>query len=98
MVICGNISQYNADTQPRGPANYMQLLVQRASMTGFLVFDYADRYPEAMAQLAQWRRDGELISREDIVHGGLDQFPEALLMLFRGENTGKLILHLDGTS
>ena len=98
VVICGNISQYNADTQPRGPANYMQLLVQRASMSGFLVFDYADRYPEAMAQLAQWRRDGELISREDIVHGGLDQFPEALLMLFRGENTGKLILHLDGTS
>jgi hypothetical protein len=98
VVICGSISQYNAQQPPRGPANYMQLLVQRASMTGFLVFDYADRYPEAIAQLAQWLRDGELISREDVVHGSLDQFPEVFLMLFRGENTGKLILHLDGTS
>ena len=98
VVICGNISQYNALEAPSGPANYMQLLVQRASMTGFLVFDYADRYREAIAQLAKWRQEGKLQSREDIVRGGLDRFPEVFLMLFRGENTGKLILHLDGTS
>ncbi len=98
VVICGNISQYNAEDAPRGPANYMQLLAQRASMTGFLVFDYADRYPEAIAQLAQWLRDGRLISREDVVRGGLDRFPEVFLRLFRGENTGKLILQLDGAS
>jgi NADPH-dependent curcumin reductase CurA len=97
VVICGAISQYNALEPPRGPANYMQLLVERASMTGFLVFDYADRYPEAIAQLAQWRRDGRLHSREDIVLGGLDQFPEVFLRLFRGENVGKLILELEGT-
>ena len=97
VVICGAISQYNALEPPRGPANYMQLLVERASMTGFLVFDYADRYPEAIAQLAQWRRDGRLRSREDIVRGGLDQFPEVFLRLFRGENVGKLILELEGT-
>ena len=98
VVICGSISQYNAEQPPRGPANYMQLLVQRASMTGFLVFDYADRYPEAMTQLGRWLRDGELISREEVVHGGLDQFPDVFLRLFRGENTGKLILRLDGTT
>jgi NADPH-dependent curcumin reductase CurA len=94
VVICGAISQYNAEQQPRGPANYMQLLVQRASMTGFLVFDFAERYPEAIAQLAQWLRAGELQSREDVVRGGLEQFPEVFLRLFRGENTGKLILEL----
>ena len=96
IVLCGAISQYNAEQPPRGPANYMQLLVARASMTGFLVFDYAERYAEGVAQLAQWRQSGELRSREDVVRGGLNRFPEVLLMLFRGENTGKLILELDG--
>jgi NADPH-dependent curcumin reductase CurA len=94
VVICGAISQYNAEQPPRGPANYMQLLVQRASMTGFLVFDFAERYSEAIAQLAQWLRAGDLQSREDVVRGRLEQFPEVFLRLFRGENTGKLILEL----
>jgi NADPH-dependent curcumin reductase CurA len=94
VVICGAISQYNATEPPRGPANYMQLLVARASMTGFVVFDYAARYAEGVAQLAQWLRSGELRSREDVVHGGIEQFPEVLLRLFRGENTGKLVLAL----
>ncbi|MGN6871057.1 MAG: NADP-dependent oxidoreductase [Solirubrobacteraceae bacterium] len=98
VVICGAISQYNAEQQPRGPANYMQLLVQRASMQGFLVFDFAHRYPEAIAQLAGWLRAGELQSREDVVRGGLEQFPEVFLRLFRGENTGKLILQLTNSS
>jgi NADPH-dependent curcumin reductase CurA len=96
VVICGAISQYNAEQAPRGPANYMQLLVMRASMTGFLVFDYAERYPEAIPQLAEWLRAGELRSREDVVRAGLEQFPEVFLRLFRGENVGKLILELDG--
>ena len=94
VVICGAISQYNAEQPPHGPANYMQLLVQRATMTGFLVFDFARRYPEAIAQLADWLRAGELQSREDVVRGGLEQFPEVFLQLFRGENIGKLILQL----
>jgi NADPH-dependent curcumin reductase CurA len=94
VVICGAISQYNAEQPPRGPANYMQLLVQRALMTGFLVFDFAERYTEAIAELAEWLRAGKLQSREDVVRGGLEQFPEVFLRLFRGENTGKLILEL----
>jgi NADPH-dependent curcumin reductase CurA len=96
VVICGAISQYNAEQPPSGPANYMQLLVMRASMTGFLVFDYAQRYPEAIAELAQWLQSGKLRSREDVVHGSLEDFPEVFLRLFRGENVGKLILQLDG--
>jgi NADPH-dependent curcumin reductase CurA len=94
VVICGAISQYN-ETQVRGPANYMMLLVTRSSMTGMLVFDYADRYPQAMAELAGWLREGKLVSREHVVHGGVDAFPETLLMLFDGVNTGKLVLALD---
>ena len=96
VVICGAISQYN-ETQPRGPGNYMMLLVARASMTGMLVFDYEDRYPQAMAELAAWLRDGKIVSREHVVHGGVADFPETLLMLFDGVNTGKLVLALDGS-
>ena len=92
VVISGAVSQYNATETPRGPANYMQLLVQRASMTGFVIFDYLDRFPEGVTQLAEWLRAGELKSREDIVHGDIDQFPDTLLRLFEGGNTGKLVL------
>src|ERR1700733_6335373 len=93
--IRGAGSQYN-ETQVRGPANYMMLLVARASMTGFLVFDFAGRYPEAMAELTGWYRAGRLVSRETLVTGGVEDFPETLLKLFEGANTGKLILALDG--
>jgi NADPH-dependent curcumin reductase len=92
IVLCGAVSQYN-DT-PRGPSNYMQLLVARASMTGFVIFDYAKRYPEGIAQLANWLNSGELQSHEQIEHGDVGAFPDTLLKLFRGENTGKLILAL----
>jgi len=93
IIICGAISQYN-ESEVRGPANYMMLLVARASMTGMLVFDYADRYPEAMAALAGWYRAGRLAAHETIVRGGVEDFPETLLKLFEGANTGKLILGL----
>lgn len=95
VVICGAISQYNADGELRGPANYMQLLVARASMTGFVIFDYADRYAQGVAQLADWLRSGELRSREQVIHGDVGDFPEVLLSLFGGGNTGKLVLALE---
>jgi NADPH-dependent curcumin reductase CurA len=93
IVLCGAVSQYN-DT-PRGPANYMQLLVARASMTGFVIFDYANRYPEGIAKLAKWLNTGELRSHEQIERGDIGDFPETLLKLFRGQNTGKLILAVE---
>ncbi|MGC2797339.1 MAG: NADP-dependent oxidoreductase [Mycobacterium sp.] len=93
IVLCGAVSQYN--DAPRGPANYMQLLVARGSMTGFVIFDYAERYPEAVAELAKWLNNGELRSHEQIEHGGVGTFPDTLLKLFRGENTGKLILAVE---
>jgi NADPH-dependent curcumin reductase CurA len=64
-------------------------------MTGMLVFDYADRYPEAMREMAGWLKAGKLKTREDIV-AGLETFPDTLLKLFRGENFGKLVLKVSG--
>ena len=92
IVICGAISQYNATEGVKGPANYMSLLVNRASMTGMVVFDYAERYGEAAREMAGWIAAGKLKTKEDVVEGGVDAFPETLLKLFRGENFGKLVL------
>jgi NADPH-dependent curcumin reductase CurA len=90
IVICGAISQYN-EAKMKGPSNYMSLLVNRASMTGMVVFDYASRYGEAAREMAGWMAAGQLKTREDIV-AGLETFPDTLLKLFKGENTGKLVL------
>jgi NADPH-dependent curcumin reductase CurA len=93
IVICGGISQYNAQ-QMRGPANYLALIAARGTMTGMVVFDYADRYAEAQAELAGWLREGRLVCREHVVEGGVETFPDTLLKLFAGENTGKMVLAL----
>jgi NADPH-dependent curcumin reductase CurA len=90
IVLCGAVSQYNSGAM-QGPRNYMSLLINRASMTGFVIFDYADRYPEAIRELGAWLADGRLVSREDVVDG-IETFPETLNMLFTGANTGKLVL------
>ncbi len=91
IVICGAISQYNNTTAIKGPSNYLSLLVNRASMTGMVVFDYADRFAEAVREMAGLMASGKLKSREDVVEG-IETFPETLLKLFKGENTGKLVL------
>jgi NADPH-dependent curcumin reductase CurA len=93
VIICGAISQYNATGAVRGPSNYMSLLVNNASMTGFVIFDYADRYAEGLREMGGWFAAGKLVSREDIAKG-LENFPDTLLRLFSGENTGKLVLEL----
>ena len=96
VVISGAISQYNAETAVSGPAKYLSLLVNRASMAGFVVFDYHDQFDVARQRMAGWMAAGQLKSREELMHG-LENFPEALLKLFRGENTGKLVLQVAGS-
>jgi NADPH-dependent curcumin reductase CurA len=91
IVICGAISQYNNTTPVKGPANYLSLLVNRARMEGMVVFDYADRYHVGVAALAGWLKEGKIKSKEDVVQG-LENFPQALTMLFEGKNFGKLVL------
>ena len=91
IVICGAISQYNNEGPMKGPSNYMSLLVNRARMEGFVVFDYSDRFMDAAMEMAGWMMEGKLTSREDIVEG-FETFPETLLKLYKGENIGKLVL------
>ncbi|MBN8504855.1 MAG: NADP-dependent oxidoreductase [Burkholderiales bacterium] len=94
IVICGAISQYNNTTAVQGPKNYLSLLVNRARMEGIVVFDYAPRYGEAIAEMAGYLREGRMKSKEDVVRGSVDDFPATLLKLFNGENFGKLVLQL----
>jgi hypothetical protein len=91
IAICGAISQYNSTDPIEGPKNYLSLLVNRARMQGFIVFDYADRYGIAASDMARWIAEGKLQHREHIVEG-LETFPETLLMLFDGRNQGKLVI------
>jgi NADPH-dependent curcumin reductase len=92
VVLCGRISQVTAD-RPYGIRNLGQILTRRARMQGFQVFHYHDRYDEARAWLAARHREGRLRQRLHILEG-LAQAPSALGMLFRGENTGKLVVRV----
>ncbi|MCL2428678.1 MAG: NADP-dependent oxidoreductase, partial [Alphaproteobacteria bacterium] len=92
VVLCGRISQVTADP-PYGIRNLGQLAARRSRMEGFQVFRYHDRYDEARVWLAARHRDGQLRQRLHIL-SGLHLAPAALGMLFRGENTGKLVVHV----
>ena len=78
----------------RGPANYMSLLVNRATMTGFLVFDFVDQYAEAAQEMAGWLGSGSSRRSRTSPPAASTAFPETLLRLFRGENLGKLVLEV----
>jgi NADPH-dependent curcumin reductase CurA len=93
VVLCGAISQYATDTLPVGPSNYLNLLVKRGRMEGFIVLDYAERFPEAQAKLFEWAASGRIHTAEQVVDG-LEHAPEALNMLFTGANLGKVIVRV----
>jgi NADPH-dependent curcumin reductase CurA len=84
IVICGAISQYNNTDVVQGPKNYLSLLVNRARMEGMVVFDYAERYHEAVAEMAGYLKDGRMKSREDVVEGGVAAFPATLAEAVQG--------------
>jgi len=93
VVLCGAISLYNAESPPPGPANYLNLLIKRGRMEGFIILDYLDRFPEAQADMFGWVAEGKVQSAEHVVDG-LEHAPEALNLLFTGGNTGKVIVRL----
>ena len=90
VAICGAISQYNSPKY-KGPSNYMSLLVNRATMEGFVVMDYAKDYKKAAMEMGGWIMQGKLKSKEDI-YEGIENFYETFKRLFTGEKMGKLIL------
>jgi NADPH-dependent curcumin reductase CurA len=92
VALCGLIAAYNAATPPPGLLNLRAVLTQRLSIQGLIVFDWADRVPEAIAALSGWYKEGRLVMREDVRDGGIDAFPDVLNLLYRGENFGKLVL------
>ena len=91
IVLCGLISQYNADKPVPGPYNFANILLRRARVEGFIVLDYVNRAQECFEHLGKWIAEGRLKYRVDLVEG-LDQTPQALRKLFAGTNQGKLIV------
>ncbi len=91
IVICGAISQYNNTTEVKGPSNYLSLLVNRASMQGMVVFDYAKDYQKAAMDMGTWMAEGKLLAKED-VYEGIENFHDTFMRLFSGKKLGKLIL------
>ncbi len=93
VVLCGGISRYNETGPLPGPANYFNLIYRRARMEGFIVLDYAHRFPEAVEALAGHLRSGELRHRETVLEG-FEQLPQALMNLFVGANVGKQVVRV----
>jgi NADPH-dependent curcumin reductase CurA len=93
VIICGTASVSSWDPIPLGPRVERHLLVKRARMQGFVVLDYADRYDEARAKLAQWVREGKIRYREDILDG-IEHAPDAIAGVYRGENLGKRLIRV----
>ena len=93
VVICGTASVASWDPFPLGPRVERHLLVKRARMQGFVIFDFAARYGEARAALADWVRSGKIRYREDILDG-IEHAPGAIAGLYRGENLGKRLIRI----
>jgi len=93
FVMCGAISQYNAKT-PVGPKNISMVIVMRIKLQGFIVFDFASQYASARKELGQWLSEGKLQRKETIIKGGLKAAEQALVDLFKGVNTGKLLVEV----
>ena len=93
IVLCGAISRYNDTVLPPGPSNYFNLTARRGRMEGFIILDYAARFPEAIEALGRWQREGKLVQKEDVAVG-LENAPRTLMRLFTGENFGKQLLKI----
>ena len=94
IAICGTAAIADWDPIPTGPRAHRQLLVARARLQGFLVLDYKPRYPEAIAQLAGWVREGKLAYNEHVLEGA-EAARGAIEMLYQSGNTGKLLVKVD---
>ena len=94
IAVCGFISTYNATEPQAGPKNLRAVLVNRLRMQGLIVFDWAKRYPEAIAALGAWHAEGKLKLREDVRDGGIEAYPDVLNLLYTGGNFGKLVLRV----
>ena len=93
VVICGTASVASWNPPPMGPRVERHLLVKRARMQGFVIFDHVDQHPAARADLARWLREGRLQYVEEVLEG-IEHAPDAIAGLYRGENLGKRLIRL----
>jgi NADPH-dependent curcumin reductase len=93
IPTCGLISQYNNSKPVPGPYNYGMILMQRLRVEGFIVMDFADRFPEAIASLSKWMSEGNIKVRVEVVDG-LENALQTLKKLFTGTNKGKLMIRV----
>ena len=93
IVICGTAATESWDPPPLGPRLERELLVSRLRMQGFILFDFAARFPEALSELSSWLTQGKLNYREDILEG-LEQAPAALAGLYQGRNMGRQLVRV----
>ena len=94
IVLCGAISQYNADPSDLyGLKNYLSLIINRGTAQGFIILDYLDRAVTALLCLNRWVEQGKLVQEIDIQEG-FENIPETLVRLFSGANLGKQVLKI----
>jgi hypothetical protein len=93
VALCGAIAHYNATEPPPGPRNLGLAITKRLTLRGFIIFDHMARYPEMIADVTGWLREGKLQHAETVVEG-LDNAPQAFLDLLNGANTGKMLVRL----
>jgi NADPH-dependent curcumin reductase CurA len=91
VVICGAITRYSLAELPPGPRHYINVMIQRARIEGFVVLDYAARFPEAREALSAWAEDGRIVWEVD-VQRGFENAPKTLQRLYTGANLGKQLL------
>lgn len=94
VVVCGTAALDRWNPWPSGPRVERHLLVKRARMEGFVIFDHTDSFADARQQLRVWLLEGKLRYREDVLEG-LDACPDALAGLYRGDNRGKRLIRLE---
>ncbi|MEX2115178.1 MAG: zinc-binding dehydrogenase, partial [Pirellulales bacterium] len=91
MAICGQIAHYNEGKPELGPRWLWSMVVKQARVEGFLVFQFADKFQQGIAEMAQWIKEGRLKFKEDIV-AGFENMPQAFIGMLGGDNTGKRIV------
>lgn len=91
IPLCGQIALYNSTEAPMGPRIQPMLLTRSVLMQGFIVGNYQNQFPEGIQMLSQWVKEGKLKFTETIEEG-FENLPQALLGLFKGENTGKMVV------
>ena len=93
IAICGQISLYNLEENEKGDRVGSTLLINQASMTGFLVFQFKSRYQEGLSKLSQWLLDEKIKYKEDIV-SGIENAPDTFIGMMKGKNFGKLLIKI----